>query len=180
MNTLTTSQLNIRANAEGLSFAAIKAAIIKAGESLKTRGYTYGPIKIKLSDLPRFGGLYRGMVKEAAPGVQPWEEVTASFPEPAWAAVYEFHLLCKWMAMKSGDAFTVENDTTKWWCRKLDNDTVVIDTIYDSREEEWEQEQYMFLPSGIRAATAAIVGADPTSSTFHSVFDAIVGGYAIY
>lgn len=180
MNTLTISQLNTRANAEGLNFNTIKTAIIECGESLKTRGYTYGPFEIALTSLPRFGGLYRDMVKEAAPGVQPWEEVTASFPEPAWAAVYKFHLQSKWVAMKSGGTFTVENDTTKWWCRKLDNDTVVIDTIYDSREEEWEQEQYMFLPSGIRAAVAAKIGADFSSSTFHAAFDAIVDGYAIY
>lgn len=179
MNTLTTSQLNIRANAEGLSFAAIKAAIIKAGESLKTHGYTYGPIKIKLSDLPRYNGLYRNMVWDAAPGIKTWEEVTSPFPEFAWPAVYEFHAQNAWGAMQNGTAFIVPLEYKTWWCRKIDNDTLVIDKMYCEAAKQWE-EQYMFLPPGIRAATAAIVGADPTSSTFHSVFDAIVGGYAIY
>ena len=175
MNTLIN-----RMNAEGLKFAAIKAAITTAGESLKTRGYTYGPIKAALADLPRHNGLYRGMVLDAAPGVKTWEEVTSPFPEPAWAAVYEFHTRSKWMAAKNGTPFIVELEYKTWWCRKVDDDNIAIEKMYCDAEKWWEQEQYLFLPPGIRAAVAKKVGADFSSSTFHSVFDAIVDGTAVY
>ena len=84
------------------------------------------------------------------------------------------------MAVKNGTPLVIENDTTQWWCRKVDNERIVIEKIYDTRHEQWEQDCVLFLPSGIRAAVAKKVGADFSSSTFHSVFDAIVGGYAIY
>ncbi len=169
-----------RMNAEGLSFAAIKAAIHKAGEKLKTKGFTYGPFKIALKDLPRHNGLYRGMVFDAAPGVQPWEEVTSPFPEPAWAEVYQFHIQSKWMAMQNGLPFVVELEYKSWWCRKVDNEHIIIDKMYCDAEKWWEEEQVLFLPPGIRAATAALIGADFESSTFHAAFDAIVDGTAVY
>ena len=174
MNTLIN-----RMNAEGLKFAAIKAAITTAGESLKTRGYTYGPIKAALADLPRHNGLYRGMVLDAAPGVQPWEEITSPFPEFTWATVYEFHAQSRWMAVENGTAFIVELEYKTWWCHKIDNEHIVINEIYCDAQKWWE-EQYLFLPPGIRAATAALIGADPASSTFHAAFDAIVDGTAVY
>ena len=180
MNTLTISQLNTRANAEGLSFAAVKAAIHKAGESLKTHGFTHGPFEVALADLPRHNGLYRGMVLDAAPGVQPWEEITSPFPETAWPEVYQFHTHSRWMAMQNGTPFIIEIEYKTWWGRKLDNEHIIIDKMYCDAQKWWEEEQYLFLPPGIRAATAAIVGADFSSSTFHSVFDAIVDGTAIY
>ena len=175
MNTLIN-----RMNAEGLNFYTIKTAIIECGDALRSHGFTYGPLEVALADLPRHNSLYRGMVLEAAPSVQTWEEITSQFPETAWVAVYSFHMQQKWMAMQNGTKFVVENDTTKWWCRKIDNDNIIIDKIYDYRHKQWEQEQYMFLPSGIRAAVAAKIGADFSSSTFHAAFDAIVDGYAIY
>ena len=175
MNTLIN-----RMNAEGLKFAAIKAAIHEAGESLKTHGFTYGPIEVALSELPRHNGLYRGMVKEAAPGIQTWEEITSPFPETAWPAVYEFHVQSKWMAMENGSAFIVELEYKTWWCRKIDSEHIIIDKLYCEAEKQWEQEQYLFLPPGIRAAVAAKINADFTSSTFHAAFDAIVDGVATY
>lgn len=180
MNTLNISVLNTRANAEGLNFTAIANAIIECGDALRSHGVTNGPIEVSLADLPQHNSLYRGMVKEAAPGVQPWEEVTTSFPEQAWPAVYEFHVDSKWMAVQDGTTFVVENDTTTWWCHKVDNERIVINKMYDARHEQWEEQCALFLPPGIRAAVAAKIGADPASSTFHGVFDAIVGGYAIY
>lgn len=171
--------LYARANAEGLSCAAVKAAIIECGDALRTHGYTYGPIKVALIDLPRHNGLYRGMVMDAAPGIKTWEEVTSPFPEFAWPAVYEFHAFCAWGAMQNGTAFIVSLEYKTWWGHKLDNEHIVIDKIYCEAEKQWE-EQYLFLPPGIRAAVAAKVGADFSSSTFHAVFDAIVDGTAVY
>ena len=175
MNTLIN-----RMNAEGLQFATIKAAIHKAGESLKTHGFTYGPLEVALADLPRHNGLYRGMVLHTAPGVQTWEEITSPFPEAAWGAIYEFHTQSKWMAMRSGTPFIVALEYKTWWCRKVDDDNIVIEKMYCEAEKQWEQEQYLFLPPGIRAAVAAKIGVDFDSSTFHAAFDAIVDGVAIY
>lgn len=180
MNTLNISVLNTRANAEGISFAAIKAAIVECGDALRSHGVTHGPFKVGLADLPRYNSLYRHMVLDAAPGVQPWEEITSPFPAFAWGAVYEFHLESRWMAMKNGAQFTIENDTTTWWCRKIDNESIVIDKIYDMRHEEWEQSCMLFLPTGIRAAVAKKVGADLSSSTFHAAFDAVADSLANY
>lgn len=178
MNTLNLSQLTARANAEGISFAAIKAAIIERGNALRTDGWVKPPKELlnmtssdvleaiyphyrsaKIDGSYAFGHLIRWPADRAAEFLRQVGEIPNGTRIECYLQIQdEIHLV---LVEKKGRLLKVVAE-------------------YDHFYWEVENCSPVYLPPGIRAAVAKKIGAEISSSTFHGAFDAVVDGYAIY
>lgn len=165
----TDNSLIKRMNAQGLTFAAIEAAIVKCGNALRTNGWVKPPKELA------------NMASEAI--------IQAVYQHHRSAKIdgsYAFGPLIRWPADRIAEFIhQIERipDGTQIECYLQDEIHLVLvekkghllKVVAEYDHQAWEAENTgsFYLPPGIRAAVAAQIGVD-INSTFHDAFDAIV------
>ena len=168
MNTLIN-----RMNAEGLSFNTIADAIIECGNASRTDGWVTPPEELAnmtSSDVLTILYQNRYMVKKDQKYFFAHMTYEEQFAKELGEVPSGTRLECQ-MEQDSGLTQVLVEKT---------GDGYAIIKVFDLSDWQIENSPGYFLPPGIRAATAALIGVDFDSSTFHAAFDAIVDGVAIY
>ena len=167
--------LNARMNAEGLSFAAIEAAIIECGNPFRTNGWIAPSDDLKnMASEDVISAIYprafrikvrgTGYIFRGHMTMPEFREGLKTLPE---GTLMECEI--------DGDYPSVRDVLVR---KNADDYAIVAE--YDHFRREMENSCIYFLPTGIRALVAEKLGIDFNSSTFHQAFDAIVEGTADY
>lgn len=180
---MNASMFYCRMAAEGIAIAAVKRALRAVSDENRTGGFSepgtqYTPQELfeHLRHAEAFGGgyLYSGAAvtadgQELATPVHTVRDYHITEEEQGR---YEQELQEAVDAASSIDYTNALQETVQQhWVRR--GDVWVLEWMYDSQEEEWENQNPLVLPKGVRRIVAERTGCS-LSPTFHKAFDLAV------